>query len=159
MAAAAALRGLALFGLWLVIDGGAAPADLAMGLLAAALATWASLSLLPPMAAPRPLALAQLLLLRLPWQAARAGLDVALRALAPGRPRLHPGVIAYAPALPPGLGRDGFLALSALLPGTVPAGPADAAGRVPVHALDTTQPVGESLAREEAAFAAALRHG
>lgn len=159
MAAAAALRGLALFGLWLVIDGGAAPADLAMGLLAAALASWASLRLLPPMAAPRPLALAHLLLLRLPWQAARAGLDVALRALSPGRPLLRPGLLPYAPALPPGLARDSFLALSALLPGTVPAGPPDPADRVPIHALDTAQPVADSLAREEAAFAAALRHG
>lgn len=151
----AALRGAALLGLWLVLTGSLAPADLAMGVVAAALGAWASLVLAPPRPGPamRPMALA-VLLLALPWQVLRAGVDVALRALAPV-PRIRPGLLPFAPALPPGPTRDGFLALSALLPGTVPAGEASG-GAVAIHALDIAAPVGADLAREEARFARAL---
>ena len=148
-------RGAALFGLWVVIGGGATPADLAMGVVAAALAARASLRLAPPVPGPalRLLALAALLL-RLPWGVLRAGTEVAIRAFAP-RMGLRPGLVAFAPALPPGRRRDAFLALSALLPGTVPAG-TGANGTVAIHALDTTQPIAADMRREEARFAGAL---
>jgi multicomponent Na+:H+ antiporter subunit E len=153
----AARRGALLFGLWLVVSGSLAPADLAMGLMAAALGAWASLRLAPagPGTAPRPLALATLLL-RLPVQALLAGTDVALRALSP-RPKLRAGLVAFAPRLPAGPRRDAFLALTSLLPGTLPAGPRGKG--VAIHALDTAQPVAEDIAAEEARFARATGDG
>ncbi len=144
-----ALRGAGLFGLWVVLGGGLGPADLAMGVFAAALGTWASLRLAPPVPgpAPRPVALAALLLM-LPLRMLLAGTQVALRALSPHM-GLQPGLVPFAPRLPEGPPRDAFLALSSLLPGTVPATPGM------IHALDTRQTVAAELAAEEARFARA----
>jgi multicomponent Na+:H+ antiporter subunit E len=96
------------------------------------------------------------LVLSLPWQALRAGTQVALLALDPRR-TLRPGVVALRPRLPPGLGRDAFLAYASLLPGTLPAGEA-AGGAVLVHALDTAAPVAADMAAAEARFARMLGH-
>ena len=46
--AAERARGAAFLGLWIVLMPSTKPADLAMGLVSAAVATWASLRLLPP---------------------------------------------------------------------------------------------------------------
>jgi multicomponent Na+:H+ antiporter subunit E len=154
IARAAALRGFVLFGVWVVI-GNTGLADLATGFVAAGLASWASLQLVPPIAGPRPRLLTlALLLLRLPWQAGRAGVDVARRALDPRMP-VQPGALPFTSRLPGGLARDSFLALSSLQPGTVPVGEA-MDGRQLIHALDTTQPVAGSMARDEAAFVRAV---
>lgn len=151
MAAAALLRFALLLAFWAVVAGTAA---LPVGTVAAALGAWASLRLAPPARLrPRPVALAALAL-RFPWQALRAGIKVALVALGPRRaPR--PGTIAWSPRLPPGAGRDAFLAYASLLPGTLPAGPA-AGGGVTIHALEAGGDVAAAMTAEEARFARAF---
>lgn len=145
------LRGAGFLVLWLALSGSAAPADVAAGLAASALGAWASLRLAPPEGGPRfrPLAMAHLFL-RLPAQVLVAGIDVARRALAP-RMRIAPGLVPFTPHAA-GRRADLFLALSSLLPGTLPAAPGT------IHALDTTRPVAAELAAEEARFARATGH-
>jgi multicomponent Na+:H+ antiporter subunit E len=152
-ASAAIRRGAALLLVWIAIAG-ADVADLPVGLVAAMFATWASLRLMPPTRRRlHPWALARLLL-RLPWQALVAGIDVARRAFDPRLP-VRPDFMLYAPQLGPGHARDAFLTLSSLLPGTLPAGQ-DANGRVLVHVLDPELFPAEGLAREEALFVRAF---
>jgi multicomponent Na+:H+ antiporter subunit E len=149
----AALRGLALFGLWLVIGGSGAPADLAVGVAAAALAAWVSLRLLPPSGhTVRPLP-ALRLALGIIRSSVTAGLDIARRALDPRLP-LRPGLLVVPLHLPAGPARDGFRLLASLQPGSLPAG-LDASGRLAVHALDTSLPVAAETRAAEALFAAA----
>lgn len=132
------VRAAGLFGLWLVLTGSFAPADLAMGAVAAGLGAWASLRLLPE--APR---LRWAELWKLPGQMLVAGTDVAWRAVTL---RIAPGLVPYAPKLE-GAERDAFLAVSALMPGTVPAAPGL------IHTIDTTQPVAAQMVAEEARYA------
>lgn len=154
MATAAILRFALLAALWIVLAGHRWQ-DLPVGLAAAALATWASLSLLPPSRLRlRPHA-CMVLLLRFPWAALRAGLQVARLAL-DARLFPAPSQVIYFPRLPPGHARDAFLAYASLLPGTLPAGP-DASGGIVMHALNGSAGVLESLAEEEARFARAFR--
>jgi multicomponent Na+:H+ antiporter subunit E len=149
--AAGAVRFALLLLAWAAVTGGA---EMALGVLAAAAAAWWSRRLAPPGAArPRPGALA-LLLLRFPWQALRAGLQVARIALDPRRAPT-PGEIAWTPRLPPGPTRDAFLAYAALLPGTLPAG-TNADGTVAIHALVAGPGVVAAMAEEEARFARAM---
>ena len=150
------VRALLYFGLWIVIDQSAKPANLFFGVLAAAAATWASAKLLPPSAGHVRLGA---LLLRLPrflWQSLVAGVDVARRAFSPRLP-LQPGFVDYPVGLPRGVARNAFGAISSLLPGSVPTAETDTV--IEYHALDLGQPVVESLAAEERAYAAALRPG
>jgi multicomponent Na+:H+ antiporter subunit E len=149
---AALARGTALFALWLVVAG-PDPAGLGFGLLAAALATWASLALLPPGAARiAPAALARLAADTL-RQGAAAGWDIARRALSRDM-RLAPGVVAMPQRLPPGPAQDGFRLLASLAPGALPL--ENAGGTLRVHVLDTRVPHAEELGATEAAIAAAL---
>lgn len=151
---AALPRAAAFVLLWLALAGWK-PADLPAMIAAAAAATWCSLILLPPRR--RRVSLPALIRLALcfPVQSVVAGIDVALRALHPGRPRLRPGFVAFAPALPPGEARNAFLAYASLLPGTLPADITPDGG-VLIHCLDATQPAAARMAREEALFARAL---
>ena len=73
------------------------------------------------------------------WRGARAR----------SRARLRPGFIVYQPRLPPGPARNAFCTITSLLPGSLPSGP-DATRGIVVHCLDTSQPVAEQLAAEEA---------
>jgi multicomponent Na+:H+ antiporter subunit E len=124
------------------------------GLFAAAIGTWASLSLLPPGQRDfRPVALARLFV-RFLWQSIPAGLDVAWRALDPRLP-LRPGFAIYRTRLPPGLTRSAFCTVTSLLPGTLPCG-TDEGGRLIIHCLDVNQPVAEQLAAEEGRLGRAL---
>jgi multicomponent Na+:H+ antiporter subunit E len=154
------VRALLYFGLWLVIDQSAKPANLVFGLLATAAATWASLKLLPPDTGRVRMGALLLLLPRFLWQSIVAGVDVAWRAFAP-TPRLQPGFVDYPVGLPRGSARNAFEAISSLLPGSVPSGETETL--IEYHALDTRQPVVEQLAAEEQAYARALipgrRHG
>ena len=84
-------------------------------------------------------------------QAVVAGFDVAWRALHPRLP-LQPGFVTYQPLYPPGTRRNAFCAVTSLLPGTLPSGPA-AEGGLLIHCLDQTQPVTDQLAVEEALLA------
>jgi multicomponent Na+:H+ antiporter subunit E len=147
------LRGAALFGLWLLLAG-ADPLGLPFGIAAAALATWASLALLPPAGRiPNPVAIATLLA-RLVRDSALAGWDIALRALA-REPRLSPAVVTVALATPPGAARDAVRLLASLAPGTLPL-EVGADASLPLHVLDTGLPYAAGLAAIERDFAAAF---
>jgi multicomponent Na+:H+ antiporter subunit E len=140
-------RGVGFFCFWLALTGADAE-DLAVGLVAAVVATWASLRLMPAQHWNlRPIKLAGFFLHFL-RQSIAAGIDVALRALDP-RLRLRPGFVVYQAHLPPGPAHNAFCAIMSLLPGTLPCGPAEGNG-LTVHCLDVTQPVVEQLAAEEA---------
>jgi multicomponent Na+:H+ antiporter subunit E len=140
-------RGAGFFCFWLVLTGADA-GDLAAGLVAAVVATWASLRLMPAQQWNlRPIKLAGFFLHFL-RQSIAAGVDVAQRALDP-RLSLRPGFVVYQANLPPGTKRNAFCAIMSLLPGTLPCGPAEGNGLI-IHCLDVTQPVVEQLAAEEA---------
>jgi multicomponent Na+:H+ antiporter subunit E len=160
MNSALVVRALLYFGLWLVIDQSAKPANLVFGVLATAAATWASLKLLPPDTGRVRMGVLVLLLPRFLWQSIVAGVDVARRAFAPTL-RLQPGFVDYPVGLPRGSARNAFEAISSLLPGSVPT--AETEALIEYHALDTSQPVVQQLAAEEQAYAKALipgrRHG
>jgi multicomponent Na+:H+ antiporter subunit E len=147
-------RGFGFFACWVLLAGGLPAgwpglgADLGIGLLAAAAATWASLSLLPPAPGRRDYVALARFAGRFLWQSVAAGVDVALRAFSP-KPRLNPGYLAYPVRLPEGPARAGFGALTSLVPGTVPVG-ADPEGRLVYHCLDMDLPVAEGLAADEA---------
>jgi multicomponent Na+:H+ antiporter subunit E len=145
-------RALVFLVLWLVLAG-AGPADLPAGIVAAALATRASVRLLPPgQWGLRPIALARLAL-RFLYQSIVAGIDVARRAIDPRLP-LHPGFVTYPVRLPPGAARNVFVTLTSLLPGTVPAGVEGE--HLVYHCLDVDQPIVAQLAAEEAALSQAI---
>lgn len=150
------IRALLYFGIWIVIDQSAKPANLAFGVLAAIAATWASMKLLPPAAGQVRLAALVLLLPRFLWQSLVAGIDVARRVFSPGLP-LAPGFVQYRTGLPRGAARNAFEAISSLLPGSVPTGETET--HIEYHALDVAQPVVEQLAAEEKAYAKALIPG
>ena len=143
---ALAARALAFYALWIVLIG-AAPADLAVGVLAAGAAAWVSVVLLP--ASPRrrrwgnTLALVPYFL----WKSLVAGVDVARRALAP-RVRIDPGFVGYPTRLPRGADRNAFATFTSLMPGTVPC--ADEDGRLIYHSLDRGTAVADELAADEA---------
>jgi multicomponent Na+:H+ antiporter subunit E len=158
MTRAAVLRGAGFLIVWLVI---AEPgwAGLAVGVVAAALATRLSFVLLPPGVATRPLGLDAIGLLRLvlhvAWQSVPAGIDVARRALSRDC-GLSPGLVAVPTRLPPGLARASFRAVSSLLPGTVAVGTEDQAS-ILLHALDVRQDVTAENAATEGLFVRAIR--
>ncbi len=152
----ALVRALLYFGIWIVLDQSAKPANLAFGVLAAAGATWASLRLMPPPAGRVRIGALLTLLPRFLWQSLVAGIDVARRAFSPGPP-LTPGFVEYPTRLPRGSARNAFELISSLMPGSVAAGETDTA--IEYHCLDTRQPVVEQLAAEERAYATALEPG
>ena len=150
----ALLRGAGFFGFWLLLSrpsGDGTWADLAVGLLATVLATWASLRLLPP--GPTRIRFGALLRLvgRLAWQSLVAGIDVTRRVFDPRLP-IEPGYLAYPVRIPDGPRRAAFGALTSLTPGTLPVG-TDPAGSLVYHCLDLAQPIASSLARDEALLA------
>jgi len=151
-----AVRALLYFALWIVVDQSAKPANLVVGLLASAAATWASLKLLPPASGRVRLGLLLLLLPRFLWQSLVAGIDVARRAFAP-RLCLQPGFVDYPVGLPRGAARNAFELIASLMPGSVASG--ETPGTITFHCLDTRQPVVEQLAAEERAYARALQPG
>ncbi|MFN0067364.1 MAG: Na+/H+ antiporter subunit E [Limisphaerales bacterium] len=167
-AGAGTLRVLGLLAFWFVLVGLPAAAswesrllealpDLLAGALAAAVATWASLRLLPPGEARVSVAGLTRLAAHFIRQSFVAGVDVARRAFSPRLP-LQPGFVEHRCRLPAGPARDAFVAMSSLLPGTVPVRDGDD-GAVLYHSLDTRQPVAAQLARDEGVFAAAVAPG
>lgn len=143
------------FALWLMIAG-YQPVDLPVGLAAAALATWASLRLMPPGTLRlRPWSLASFGL-RFFGQSVSAGAQVAWLALSPSM-RLRPGFVAWRPRLQSASARNVFCTVSSLLPGTLPAG-SDDDGTLLIHCLDVEQPVAESLDAEAALFSRMIGH-
>jgi multicomponent Na+:H+ antiporter subunit E len=142
------------FAFWLILSGGFEPADILVGACAAALATWASLRLLPPgQWRLRPVALTRFGL-RFLWQSIAAGIDVAWRAFH-FRPPLHPGFVTYRPQLAPAPMLNAFCAVASLVPGTLPSG-ADESGELIIHCLDVEAPVVEQLGAEQTSLMDAL---
>jgi multicomponent Na+:H+ antiporter subunit E len=131
---------------WLILSGFKL-ADLPIGMLAATLATWASLRLLPPVERTvHPIVLIQFAVHFL-YRSILAGIDVAGRALDPRLP-LQPGLVIYRTRIPPGPMRDSFCTITSLLPGTLPSGCVENNGLM-IHCLDVTQQVEEQLTAEE----------
>ena len=150
---AALVRWIGFFLFWVIVAG-FKPLDLMVGLLAALVTTWLSLTLMPPgHGRVRPVKLLKYAL-RFFRQSIVAGIDVARRALDPRMP-LQPGFISCRAQLPEGRTLNAFYTVSSLLPGTLPTG-TDASGTTAIHCLDVTQPVARQLAEEEALFAEAL---
>jgi multicomponent Na+:H+ antiporter subunit E len=152
----ALLRGIAFFGLWLVLIQSVKAGDIAFGVGVAITATWVSLRLSPPVAGCVRFSSLLLLLPHFLWQSVRAGVDVARRALSP-RVDLHPGLVTCPLGFPPGQARNTFATITSLLPGTVPCD--EAGGDLVYHCLDTTQPIVEQLWEEERRLRSALVAG
>ena len=149
---AAVLRWLGYLALWIALIG-LDPLDLAVGGLTAAVATWASLRLLPPGSHPVRLVAVPGLVLRFLGQSVSAGIDVARRAFSPRMP-LHPGFVQYSTGYPRGASRNGFASISSLLPGTLVV--RDDEQGLLYHCLDLDQPVAADLAAEEVMVSRAL---
>jgi multicomponent Na+:H+ antiporter subunit E len=152
----ALVRGLCFFALWVVLMPSAKPADLFVGLLAAIIATTASLRLLERTAGHVRFGVLLAFMPHFLWQSVLAGVDVARRALAP-RMALRTGFVTYRTAFPPGLARVEFAMITSLLPGSVPAGETEDA--IIYHCLDTAQPIAQQMAAEEQRLAGALISG
>jgi multicomponent Na+:H+ antiporter subunit E len=152
----AVARGAMLFGLWVVLMPSAKAGDLAVGALATVAATWTSLRLLPVATGRVRFGVLLALLPRFLWQSLKAGIDVALRAFAPGLP-LQTGFVDYRTGFPRGQARNHFATITSLMPGTVPSG--DGPDTIEFHCLDTGQPVEAQLAEEERLLAKALVPG
>jgi multicomponent Na+:H+ antiporter subunit E len=156
----AATRALLFFGLWIVLDQSAKPADVAVGLLTSVGAAWVSLRLLPPASGRVRFVALVALLPRFLWQSLVAGVDVARRVFHLRVP-LSPGFVDYPVRLPRGSARNAFELISSLLPGSVPSDESETA--IEYHCLDVGQPVVEQLAAEEKAYGRAFvpgrRHG
>ena len=152
-AAAAASRAACFFALWIVLMPSAKPADVLLGLMTTALATWTSLRLLDPQAGHLSLRTLLVLAPHFLWQSVLAGLDVARRAFDPRLP-LAPGFVECPVDLPRGLTRNTFAAITSLLPGSVPCG--ETPDALVYHCLDRRLPNVEQLKREERLFARGL---
>jgi len=153
---AVVVRGMPLFGLWIVLDQRFTPGNLLVGGLATVAATALSLWLLPPSAGRVRLGALLWLLPRFLWQSLRAGVDVAWRVLHPALP-INLGFVSYPVGLPRGAARNAFELISSLMPGSVPTDENEHV--IEYHALDTSQPVVEQLAAEELVYSKALIPG
>lgn len=153
LARSVTVRAALLLGSWLLWTG-AAPGDVAVGVVTTALAVVASLRLLPPGERSARLGAVAGIGAHLLRQSVVGGADVAWRALSPRLP-LRPGFVSYPLRLPAGTARDAFCALTSVVPGTVPSG-CDAGATLLVHCLDVGQPVADGLAADEARLASAL---
>jgi multicomponent Na+:H+ antiporter subunit E len=131
---------------WLVLDGGK-PFGLVIGLPAVALVTWISLRLLPPGGQSLRWGAVVSLGGHFLWDSIVAGLDVARRVFDPRLP-LRTGFVTCECKLPAGPRRDFFLAMSSLMPGSLPV-EEGADGSVVLHCLDTDQPQAALLAANE----------
>jgi multicomponent Na+:H+ antiporter subunit E len=149
-----ALTRVACFLAFWVVIAGTGTVDLIVGGLAAIIASWVSLRLLPPGSSRVSLVAMSALVPRFLYQSVVAGVDVAWRALGPHL-RLQPGFVIHTPRLPPGAAQSTFCTITSLLPGTLPCGN-DENGNLIVHCLDKTQPVTEQLGREEALLMKAM---
>jgi multicomponent Na+:H+ antiporter subunit E len=136
------------FLLWLTLIG-AEPKHWPFGLVAACAATFASARFWPASSGLSVPGVAGFGLRFLP-QSVMAGLDVARRAFSPD-PGLRPGIVTHETTLPPGMARDGLTAVMSLQPGKLPVGGVDG-DALPVHCLDTRQPVAAEMAADEAAY-------
>ena len=145
-------RFVAFFCLWLMIAG-ASPHDLPLAAIVACGSVWVSLRLAPPRHGRLRLTPMAALAGRFLRGSVVAGLDVAFRALSP-RLRLQPGFVACPLSDDVREIRDAFCFYQSLQPGMLPTGVEN--GLLMVHALDTKQPVAQSLAADEILFREAI---
>ncbi|MCX7345651.1 MAG: Na+/H+ antiporter subunit E [Alphaproteobacteria bacterium] len=148
---------MAVYLLFWIVLAGTDMKDMAAGIVTAAVASWLSLSLLPPGELTIRPGRAAGTFLRFLGQSLSAGVSVARIALSPAMP-LKPGIMVYRTGLPPGLRRQAFMTFASLLPGTLPLG-ADASDAIPVHCLNEDHPVAAQLAQEEERLAALFKEG
>ncbi|MBO9648685.1 MAG: Na+/H+ antiporter subunit E [Variovorax sp.] len=146
-------RAALFFGLWLVLLPSLKPADLAVGLLATAAATWTSARLMPPEVGYVRLLPLLAFVPHFLWQSVMAGVDVARRAMSPSMP-IKAGFVTCPVSLPPGLARNDFVSIMSLMPGSVPVGETE--DSVIYHCLDTDQPLAKTMAKEEQLLTSAL---
>jgi multicomponent Na+:H+ antiporter subunit E len=145
-------RGVGFFAFWVILIG-FGPADLVVGLVAAAVATWTSLRLLPPQPGRVRLTAVLSLIPHFLWKSVVAGVDVARRALDPRLP-LRTGFVAYPARFRSRPARNAFASYTSLLPGTLPV--EDDGETLLYHCLDIEQPVAAELATEETMLAQAV---
>ena len=153
LARASTVRAALFFAFWLAISGWKASA-LPVGLVATAVAAWASLALMPPTTTRLRLGALAVLALHFLRGSVIAGFDVARRALRPDLD-LNPGFISAPLRLPPGDSCNAFCALASLAPGSLPVAMDDDA--LLIHCLDVSQPVARDLAAQETLFIRTLR--
>jgi multicomponent Na+:H+ antiporter subunit E len=150
------IRFVIFLGIWCAFDG-IKPAGLVVGLVAAGLATWTSLRLLPS----SPLRVRIFPFLSLGAHFIRssivAGVEVAVQAFRP-RLALRPGYVTCDCKIPASTRRDLFLSMVSLMPGSLPVA-SESDGRVVMHCLDTKQPVAAQMADNEARLVRALGDG
>jgi multicomponent Na+:H+ antiporter subunit E len=135
--------------LWLVFDEGKL-AGLVIGLPAAVLAAVISLRLLPPSSTRLRLGQMISLVWHFVGSSVVAGVDVAFRAFDPRLP-LQRGFLTCDCKIPAGPRRDLFLAMSSLMPGSLPV-EENKDGRIVLHCLDTNQNLADQMADNEARF-------
>jgi multicomponent Na+:H+ antiporter subunit E len=148
---------MAVYLLFWIVLAGTDMKDMAAGIVTAAVASWLSLSLLPPGELTIRPGRAAGTFLRFLGQSLSAGVSVARIALSPAMP-IKPGIMVYRTGLPPGLRRQAFMTFASLLPGTLPLG-ADASDAIPVHCLNEDHPVAAQLAQEEERLAGLFKGG
>lgn len=148
---------MAVYLLFWIVLAGTDMKDMAAGIVTAAVASWLSLSLLPPGELIIRPGRAAGTFLKFLGQSLSAGVSVARIALSPAMP-LKPGIMVYRTGLPPGLRRQAFMTFASLLPGTLPLG-ADASDAIPVHCLNEDHPVAAQLAQEEERLAGLFKGG
>lgn len=148
-------RSVGFLALWIILIG-AAPTDLAIGVVAAACAAWTSGMLWPAAGAISAMGLLRFVIRFLP-QSVVAGVDVARRAFAP-RPALEPGFVTCRTSLPAGTARRALCAVMSLQPGKLPVA-AEPDGTLLIHCLDIREPVLDEVAADETAFRCILRDG
>jgi multicomponent Na+:H+ antiporter subunit E len=153
---ASMLRFWGFLGFWFVLDG-VTIAGLLIGLGAAALATWASLRLLPLSRNRRNVLPLLSLAGHFLWSSVVSGMDAAVRALHPRMP-LCTGFVSYKCGISTGPTRDLFLGMSSLMPGSLPVEESED-GQIVVHCLDTTQPLADQMTDLEARLVQALGGG
>lgn len=148
-----ASRAAALLLVWIVL-GRTGAADLVVGVLAAVGLSVVSLRVAPPLGWRPDVGGSLRYALRFLVRSVAAGLDVARRVFSPDM-RLRPAIVDVPCAVPEGVARQAFAALSSLQPGTLPLG--SGAGTLRVHTLDAAAPLAADMAGDAAAFMAAGR--
>ncbi len=147
------IRFIIFLALWCALDG-VKPAGLVIGAIAAGLATWASVRLLPPSSGRIRVGALLSLGAHFLWSSLVAALEVARLAFRP-RLALRPGFVTCRCGIPAGPRRDLFLGMVSLMPGSAPVGE-EGDDQVVMHCLDVNQPVAEQMADNEARLQRAL---
>jgi multicomponent Na+:H+ antiporter subunit E len=146
-------RGFAFLALWVCLIG-IGQMDLAVGVVAAAVAAWTSLSLWPSGAGCSSASIPAYSA-RFVRQSIRAGIEVAKFAFA-RHVELKPGFTTYRTHLPPGMRREALCTIMSLQPGKMPVETAPD-GTMRIHCLDMSHAAEAELSEDEATFLKILK--